>query len=108
MDMSGGIPESDWKIFRELHPVWLDRYCQRVNRELVKRLSEERLNAHKRYLNAYGLIMRKDRELGEAFNDFRRSTAVMQIRIIHALGVIRADELARFSESTRNFILAEF
>ena len=106
--MSGGIPESDWKVFRELRPVWLERYCQRVNSELASRLSDERLSAHKRYLNVYSLIERKDRELGEAFNDMRRSTAVIQIRIIRALGVITDNELARFSDSTRNFIVAEF
>jgi len=106
--MSGGIPESDWKVFRELHPVWLERYCQRVNSELASHLSDERLSAHKRYLNVYSLIDRKDRELGEAFNDMRRSTAVNQIRIVRALGVITDKELARFSDSTRNFIDAEF
>jgi hypothetical protein len=106
--MSGGIPESDWKVFRELHPVWLERYCQRVNSELASCLSDQRLSAHKRYLNVYKLIDRKDRELGEAFNDVRRSTAVIQIRIIHALGVITDNEFARFSDSTRNFIVAEF
>ena len=48
------------------------------------------------------------RELGEAFNDMRRSTALIQIRIIRLLGVITDNELARFSDSTRNFIVAEF
>ena len=106
--MSGGIPESDWEVFRELHPVWLERYCQRVNSELARRLSDQRLSAHKRYLAVYSLIDRKDRELGQAFNDMRRSTGVVQIRIIRALGVITDNELARFSDSTRNFIDAEF
>ena len=41
---SGGIPESDWKVFRELYPVWLERYCQRVNSELARRLSDQRLS----------------------------------------------------------------
>jgi hypothetical protein len=103
--MSGGIPESDWKVFRELRPVWVERYCQGVNSEVASRLSDERLSAHKRYLDVYSLIDRKDRELGKAFNDMRRSTAVIQIRIIRAPGVITDNELARFSDSTRNFIV---
>ena len=45
-------------------------------------------------LNAYSLITRKDRELGQAFNDFRRSTAVIQIRIIRNLSVVTDNELA--------------
>jgi hypothetical protein len=106
--MMGGIPESDWKIFRELRPVWLERYCKRTNEELASCLSDERLSAHKRYLNAYSLITRKDRELGQAFDDFRRSTAVIQIRIIRILGVVTDNELARFSGPTRKFILAQY
>jgi len=48
------------------------------------------------------------RELAEAFDDFRHSTAVIQIGIIRRLGVIRDENLARFNDSTRNFVIAEF
>ena len=106
--MSGGIRESDWKIFRELHTVWLNRYCERVNHELTKRLSTSRLSPHERYLEAYKFGHRKGKELGQAFNDFRRSTALWQIRIIHGLGVVTDEELARFSDTTRNFVVTDF
>jgi hypothetical protein len=107
--MSADIPERDWRVFRELRPVWLERYCQQVNNELLSRLSDERLSAHERYLKVYRFIVGRDRELGEAFNDFRRSTAVIQIRIIRGLGVvIKDEELASFSDSTREFVVAEF
>jgi hypothetical protein len=102
--MSYGIPESDWKIFRELRPIWLQRYCTRVNQQLIKKLTDPRRTEHERYLDAYKFIHQKDKELGDAFNDFRRSTAVMQIHIINRLGVIEKQELSRFSESTRRFI----
>jgi hypothetical protein len=102
------IPEPDWRVFRDLHPVWLERYCQRVNSELMNRLSDEKLSAHELYLNVYRFIVDRDRELAGAFNDFRRSTAVIQIRIIRGLGVIMDEELARFSDSTREFVVAEF
>jgi hypothetical protein len=65
-------------------------------------------SAHERYLNVYRFIVGKDRELAEAFDDFPRCTAVIQIRTIRGLGVIRDDELAGFSDSTRNFVAAEF
>jgi len=72
--MSGGIPEPDWKIFRQLHSFWLDRYCTKVNEEMKRLLSQSGLTPHKRYLMVYRFIHDKDRELGSAFNDFRRST----------------------------------
>jgi hypothetical protein len=37
-----------------------------------------------------------------------KSNAAIQIRMIRALGVVTDNELARFSDSTRNFIVAEF
>jgi hypothetical protein len=99
--MSGGIPEADWKIFRQLHEVWLERYCAKVNDGLKRLLSQPGLSSHERYLEIYRFIRDKDKELGFAFNDFRRSTATLQIRIIKNLGVITDQELARFSEATR-------
>ena len=106
--MSGDIPERDWKTFRQLHSVWLDRYCTKVNEETKRLLSQSGLSPHERYLKVYRFIQDKDRELGSAFNDFRRSTATLQIRRIKNLGVITDEELIRFSESTRKVLLMEW
>jgi len=74
----------------------------------TKRLSNSRLSPHARYLEAYKFIHRKDKELGQAFNDLRRSTALWQIRIIYGLGLVTDTELAKFTDATRNFVLTEF
>jgi hypothetical protein len=99
--MSGAIPEADWKVFRSLHPIWVDRFCKRVNGELVRALSDDGPDAYEQYLAAYKLMLKRDKEIADAFNDFRRSTALFQIAIIRKLGVITDEELGRFSESTR-------
>ena len=96
-----GIPEADWRVFRSLHPIWIERFCQRVNGELLRLLLDDSRDAHEQYLAAYQLMHKRDKEIGNAFNDFRRSTAVIQIAIIRKLGVITDEELGRFSESTR-------
>jgi hypothetical protein len=102
--MSGGIPEADWRVFRGLHPIWIERFCKRVNDELLRVLSDDSRGAHERYLAAYKLMHKMDEEIGNAFNDFRRSTAIVQIAIIRKLGVITDEEFGRFSESTRAFL----
>jgi hypothetical protein len=99
--MSGTIPEADWKVFRSLHPIWIDRFCKRVNAELSRMLSDESRDAYEQYLAAYKLMQERDKEIANAFDDFRRSTAIVQIAIIRKLGVITDEELGRFSESTR-------
>jgi hypothetical protein len=105
--MSGGIPEADWKIFRQLRDVWLDRYCTQVNEQIKRLLSKPGMSAHERYLKVYRFLHDKDKKLGFAFDDFRRSTAFRQIRIIKDLGVITEEELGRFSEATRRILLME-
>ena len=99
-----GIPEADWRVFRSLHPIWIERFCKRVNGEIIRALSDDSRDAYEQYLAAYKLMHKRDKELGNAFNDFRRSTAVIQLAIIRKLGVITDDELERFSESTRAWL----
>lgn len=99
--MSGAIPEADWRVFRGLHPIWIERFCRRVNDELLRVLSDDSRGAHERYLAAYKLMHKRDKEIASAFNDFRRSTAIFQIAIIRKLGVMTDEEFGRFSESTR-------
>ena len=99
--MSSAIPEPDWRIFRSLHSLWFDRFCRRVNAELLAVLSDENRSQHERYLAAYKLIDKRDKEIARAFNDFRRSTAVFQIAIIRKLGVITDEELGRFGKEVQ-------
>ena len=101
--MSRDFPEKDWRVFRELHPVWVERYCAGVNREVINKLSDTKRTEHERYIEVYRFIQSKDAELGAAFNDFRRSTAIRQISAIRNLGVVTEQELARFSEQTQRF-----
>ncbi len=105
--MSEGFPESDWRVFRELCPVWLERYCATLNQQVIQKLSDSRRSEHERYIGVYRFIQKKDRDLGDAFNDFRRSTATRQISIIRTLGVVTEQEVARFSEQTQRFTSEE-
>jgi hypothetical protein len=102
--MQRTIPESDWKLFRELQPVALDRYCQKVLHDLEQIAADTGRTPHQRYLDIYKLIERKDRELARAFNDMRRSTAFIQLAIIQSYGVLTDEEIARFSSETREVL----
>jgi hypothetical protein len=44
--MSAAIPEADWKVFRSLHPIWIERFCKRVNGELMRALSDDSRDAY--------------------------------------------------------------
>lgn len=93
--------ESDWKIFRELRQIALERFCQRILNEIEGLSSDANKSFHERYLDIYRHIQQQDRELGRIFDAPRRSQAVMQLALISSLGLLEPEELIRFSEETR-------
>jgi hypothetical protein len=98
------IKESDWKVFRKLHPVAVERYCERVLAESESLHRDTSRSAHERYLALYQLFRERDKELARLFDDFRRSTALWQIAAIKGRGLLTGEEFAQFSEETRNLV----
>jgi hypothetical protein len=98
--MATQISEPDWKLFRRLQPVALERFCERVLAELA-RVGAGAGTAHERYLAAYRLMRERDRELAAAFDGPRRSAAWEQLALILRAGLLTADEVAAFSDTTR-------
>jgi hypothetical protein len=104
--MARAFTESDWKLFRQLGELALQRFCQRVLIEVEQISSDPARSFHDRYLRVYQLLQRRDHELGKAFNDPRRSTAMMQLAMINSRRLLEPAELMRFSVSTRETLLA--
>ncbi len=96
--MSQGIAESDWKHFRQLHSVALERFCQQILNEIESVNADISKSFHQRYLDIYKIIERRDKELSKTFNDLRRSTALMQLVSIYGLGLLTEVELNGFSQ----------
>ena len=57
--------------------------------------------AHDRYLRAYKLMQQKNKAMAQAFDDYRRSTAVLQLGILRRMGLLADDELSVFSAETQ-------
>ena len=93
MDIKG----SDWKVFRRLHVVALERYCQRVLEE-VKLATACKDSYHDCYLKVYQLIQDRNKTIARAFDDLRRSTALMQVVHIINEGLLTDEELRQFSQ----------
>jgi hypothetical protein len=103
--MERDIPERDWKLFsRELRPIALERFCERVLAEIGRVSADDSRTHHDRYLAVYQLVRERDRELAGAFNDCRRSVARMQIGIIRRMGLLTDDEMVRFTPETREWV----
>ena len=99
--MSSDIPESDWRRFKEVHAKLLERYCCCILEEATAISQGTEGSAHDRYLKVYRLIKDRDKQMANAFDDFRRSTAVMQLGIMRRMKLLTDEELSLFSEQTR-------
>jgi len=91
------IREADWKVFRKLHPVLLDRYCQKVLLEISRLGTEENKSDHERYLAVYRAVQKHDREIDLLFNNPKRSSALMQLLAINNRELLTEEELSLFS-----------
>jgi hypothetical protein len=100
------LPERDWRLLRSLHDVALDRYCTRVLEECAAVTREAGLSAHEKYLRLFRLINERDKRIAGAFDDLRRSTAIQRLAGMMILGVVADEELAPFSQSTRESAIA--
>ena len=102
--MASEIKESDWKLFRQLHPVALERFCERVLAEVQAAVTDTSEGSHDRYLKLFDLVRERDKTIGRLFNDPRRSNALILLVNIKQQGLLTEEEFARFSPETRERI----
>ena len=98
------VPESDWKVFRELREVALQRFCERVLGELLPLTQDHSRSPHERYLAVFRLVRERDEQLANAFNDPARSRMILQLATIRTLGILSPSELERFTQETRSIL----
>lgn len=99
--MSRAIPEADWKVLRRLHPLALERFCERVLGEIDGIGRDNARSFHQRYLDIYRIVERRDPEIRRIFDDPRRSSAMTMLAHMRSNGLLMEDEFSRLSEETR-------
>jgi hypothetical protein len=73
-------------------------------------LEIERINSdsakgfHQKYLDIWEVLRRRDKELAQAFDNPRRSTAFIQLASMKGLGLLTEDEFLRFSQETQDAV----
>jgi hypothetical protein len=94
------IPERDWKLFRQLQPLALERFCEKLLSD-IQDISESGQTAHERYLRVFKIVRKQDKELATLFDDPRRSNAWFQLSLIHSHDLFTLEEMQRFSPETQ-------
>jgi hypothetical protein len=98
------IKESDWRVFRGLHGIALERFSQRVLEEVRLATTDIDDSYHECYLKVYALIRNRDKTMALTFDNPRRSVAIIQLANIVDEGLLTDDELNQFSAETREAV----
>ncbi len=100
------ILESDWKKFKELREIALDRFCQGVLADVKTIAENDALSAHTRYRMLYRLMRDRDKAIVETFDDNgqSRSSARMGLWLMVMHDLLTDAELSVLSESAVNSI----
>lgn len=102
--MNGRVLQSDWKLFRDLRDLALERFSERVLTAVVGAAGNEGSTAHERYLEVYRIVRERDRELEAIFDGLRRSRMLEQLVAMRAHGLVSGRELERFSGEVRDYL----
>jgi hypothetical protein len=95
------IGESDWKVFKRLRTLALERFSQRVLDECQEICTKQTPSAHERYLELYRLIHERDKAMAAAFDHFSRSSAYMCLRMMRSLDLLTDAEVAELSANAQ-------
>jgi len=99
------MKESDWKKFKTVKALALDRFCANALAAFEEALHNSDMTNHQRYLHLYRLVDETDERLGSIFNGHSRSRALLQLLQMRNEGLVEDHELEgisdEFLESTR-------
>jgi ribosomal 50S subunit-associated protein YjgA (DUF615 family) len=98
------ILESDWKKFKELRKIALDRFCLGVLADAKTIAQHGALSAHTRYVMLYRLMRDRDKDIEHAFNAYSRSSALHALSLMVMHDLLTDAELSTLSEEARNSI----
>ena len=95
------IIESDWKKFKELRKLALDRFCLGVLADAETIAQHSALSPHARYKMLYRLTRDRDKDIVQTFDLYSRSSALMALRWMVKHDLLTDGELSVLSEEAR-------
>lgn len=98
------IPESDWKVLRELKPKLLERLCERILAYIRAKCDVADDTPNKRFLELLADAQDGNDAIAHIFDGLRRSNAIQRLARMKDERLFHGSEYARLSEPTRRAV----
>ena len=92
------MKESDWKKFKIIKEKAIERFCNQALAEFSGVIADTNTQVHSRYLELYGLVQERDREMAQLFNGHSRYRAPLQLLAMRSHGLVEASWLDGLSD----------
>jgi hypothetical protein len=96
------MKESDWKIFKQLKDIAIEKYCTLALEESQEVISDQKEHVHNRYLLLYKLLQNRNKQMSSLFDGHSRSRAWIQLIAIRNEGLADEALLSKLSDEFRN------
>jgi len=96
------MKESDWKKFKQIKELALERFCAGALADFDEAIHVEEISHHGRYLYLYKLVENADKRLSLLFDGHSRSRAQRQLMFIRSEGLVEDHELEGMSDEFLN------
>ena len=93
--------ESDWKIFKNIKELAIEKYCSVVLDEARDIVLNDNESSHETYLYLYKILQNRDEHLAVMFDGHSRSKAWLQLIAIRKEGLAEQSLLDKLSEDFR-------
>ncbi|MFC3122522.1 hypothetical protein [Agaribacter flavus] len=93
--------ESDWKIFKQIKDLAIEKYCSLTLDEANDIISGERESSHETYLYLYKTLQNRDKHLAVMFEGHSRSKAWLQLIAMRKEGLAEQSLLDKLSDEFR-------
>lgn len=92
------MKESDWKHFKRVKEIALERFCAEALSDFEGVIQNNDSSNHGRYLYLYKLVESADKRLSLLFDGHSRSRAQLQLTLLRSEGLVEDHELEGMSD----------
>ena len=96
------MKESDWKKFKKIKELAIEKYCTLALDESQKVISDQNEHIHNRYLLLYKLLQNRNKHMSLLFDGHSRSKAWIQLIAMRKEGLADETLLSELSEEFFN------